>query len=367
MTERGRRLATEGDPANGVPACNACHGRDALASYPRLAGQNAAYMAGQLRLWKAGHHTSTGSAAIMAPIARRLSDGDIDAVSRLSFRSRRRTRRGIAAMTGSSPWRFVPAAAALLGGCGDNQSVLNPKGPEALQLAHLSWLLFAFGTIVLLLVVLATAVAIRGPQPLRALLASARTVVWAGIVFPAVTLTALLGYGVWLTRASTAVPGGDGALRIEVVGEQWWWRVTYPQRGGGPPVATANEIRIPTGRPILFTLQSADVIHSFWVPNLGGKMDMIPGRTTHLRLQADHAGVFRGQCAEYCGGPHALMALEVVAMPPAEFEAWLQGQVRACQRASLRSRRARAGAVSRCGLRRVPHGPRNGGRGHRRP
>ena len=81
LIERGRRLAAEGDPGNGIPACNACHGRDALASYPRLAGQNAAYMAGQLRLWKAGHHTSTGGAAIMAPIARRLSDGDIDAVT----------------------------------------------------------------------------------------------------------------------------------------------------------------------------------------------------------------------------------------------------------------------------------------------
>jgi cytochrome c553 len=81
LTERGRLLAAEGDTGNGVPACNACHGRDALARYPRLAGQNAAYMAGQLRLWKAGHHTSTGGAAIMAPIARRLSDGDIDAVA----------------------------------------------------------------------------------------------------------------------------------------------------------------------------------------------------------------------------------------------------------------------------------------------
>ena len=230
-------------------------------------------------------------------------------------------------MTGSHPRRFGSASVALLGGCGDNQSVLNPKGPEALQLAHLSWLLFAFGTIVLLIVVLAVAVAIRGPRPMRAVLASARTVVWAGIVFPAVTLTTLLGYGVWLTRASTAVPGENGALRIEVVGEQWWWRVTYPQAGDSR-IATANEIRIPTGRPILFTLQSADVIHSFWVPNLGGKMDMIPGRTTHLRLRADHAGVFRGQCAEYCGGPHALMALEVVAVPPADFEAWLKRQAR---------------------------------------
>jgi cytochrome c oxidase subunit 2 len=231
-------------------------------------------------------------------------------------------------MTGMRPWRFAPAAASvLLGGCSDNQSVLNPQGPEALQLAHLSWLLFALGTIVFLLVVVATAAAIRGPQPLRAVLASAHTVVWAGIIFPVITLTALLGYGVWLTRASMAVPGENDVLRIEVVGEQWWWRVTYPE-AGGPSVATANEIRIPVGRPILFTLQSADVIHSFWVPNLGGKMDMIPGRTTHLRLRADHAGVFRGQCAEYCGGPHALMALEVVAMPPAEFEAWMQGQAR---------------------------------------
>jgi cytochrome c oxidase subunit II len=230
-------------------------------------------------------------------------------------------------MTRRRPWWFAPAAAAVLGGCGDNQSILNPKGPEALQLAHLSWLLFAFGTIVLLLIVSATAAAIRGPRPLRAWLASAHTVAWAGIVFPAVTLTALLGYGVWLTRASTAVPGDEGALRIEVVGEQWWWRVTYPQAGGSQIVA-ANEIHIPIGRAILFTLKTADVIHSFWVPNLGGKMDMIPGRTTHLRMQAERAGVFRGQCAEYCGGPHALMALEVVATPPDEFDAWLQSQAR---------------------------------------
>jgi cytochrome c oxidase subunit 2 len=82
------------------------------------------------------------------------------------------------------------------------------------------------------------------------------------------------------------------------------------------------------GRTVLFELRSADVIHSFWVPSLGGKVDMIPGRTTFLRLRADRAGVFRGQCAEYCGGPHALMALEVVAMEPADFDVWLQDQAR---------------------------------------
>jgi cytochrome c oxidase subunit 2 len=217
------------------------------------------------------------------------------------------------------------AAAVLLSGCGDRQSVLNPKGPYAAELAQLSWLLLAFGAFVLLLVVAAIVVAIRGPERARTAVASARAVAWAGIVFPAVTLTALLGYGVWLTRAATAPTEDANAVHIEVVGEQWWWRIAYRQRDG-QSIASANELRIPVGTPIVLSLRSADVIHSFWVPNLGGKLDMIPGRTTKLRLIADEPGVFSGQCAEYCGGPHALMALEVVALPPAEFEAWLQGQ-----------------------------------------
>jgi cytochrome c oxidase subunit 2 len=148
-------------------------------------------------------------------------------------------------------------------------------------------------------------------------------VMWAGIFFPAVALTGLLGYGVWVTRASIADPGEEGQLRIVVTGEQWWWRVHYPQVAG-PAIETANEIRIPLGRSVQFELRSADVIHSFWVPNLGGKVDMIPGRTTFLRLGADREGVFRGQCAEYCGGPHALMAFFVIAMPPDEFDRWFE-------------------------------------------
>jgi cytochrome c oxidase subunit II len=219
----------------------------------------------------------------------------------------------------------LATATLLLAGCGDNQSVLNPKGPDALQLARLTVFLIAFGVFVLLVVVIATLVALRGPGWARTRLASARTVIWGGIVFPAVSLTGLLGYGIWLTGASTALPIAADATRIEVVGEQWWWRVRYRLPNGGQ-VESANEIRIPTGRQIRFTLKSADVIHSFWVPNLGGKVDMIPGRTTHLRLQADEPGVYRGQCAEYCGGPHALMALEVVAVPAPEFETWLKAQ-----------------------------------------
>jgi cytochrome c oxidase subunit 2 len=220
--------------------------------------------------------------------------------------------------------QLIVLAAVPLVGCGGQQSVLNPMGPEALQLAQLSWHLFAAGAFVLLVVVVAIAAAIRGPAPMRALLASPRAVAWGGVVFPAASLTVLLAYGVWMTRAAAITRDDAAALRIAVVGEQWWWRVEYQQADG--TIATANEIRLPTHRPVVFILRSADVIHSFWVPNLGGKVDMIPGRTTYLRVRADSPGVLRGQCAEFCGGPHALMALPVVVMPPAEFDAWLTGQ-----------------------------------------
>jgi len=225
-----------------------------------------------------------------------------------------------------------------LAACGGRQSALNPQGPEALRLTQLGWLLFALGAGILVLVVLATAVAVRGPDRLRTLLASARTVIWAGVVFPVTTLTLLLGYGIWLTRGGGIALDDPAALRVTVVGEQWWWRVVYQHRGTA--VATANEIRIPVGRPLLFVLTSADVIHSFWVPNLGGKVDMIPGRTTHLRLRADQPGVFRGQCAEYCGGSHALMALEVISLSEPEFESWLEDQARpAAEPATTEARR----------------------------
>lgn len=239
--------------------------------------------------------------------------------------------------------RHLPIAllpAAVLAGCGDRQSVLNPKGPFALELAQLSWLLFGVGAAVLLIVMAATAGALLGSDRTRAMLASARTVVWAGVMFPVVTLTGLLAYGIVLTRAAAIAPDADpAALRISVSGEQWWWRVVY-ERDSGAAITAANEIRIPAGRPVLFKLTSPDVIHSFWVPNLGGKVDMIPGRTTLLRLQADARGVYRGQCAEYCGGPHALMAFEVVVLAQAEFDTWLDAQAQpAAEPASDAARR----------------------------
>lgn len=143
-------------------------------------------------------------------------------------------------------------------------------------------------------------------------------VIGGGIVFTGLTLFALLIYS--LARSASLHPVAQDALRIEVTGEQWWWRVRYAQ------FETANEIRVPVGRPVELVLRSADVVHSFWVPVLAGKLDMIPGRANVLRLRADRAGEYRGQCAEYCGGPHAWMALHLVAEEPAAYDAWVQRQ-----------------------------------------
>lgn len=218
----------------------------------------------------------------------------------------------------------VLAGFLLLGGCSrDRQSVLAPGSVEAEQIAELSWFLFGFGILVLGIVVAASWLAVRGAPKTRQMLARENAVVALGIVFPAVALTILLSYGVWLMRAHIGFATDRTAAGIEVAGEQWWWRVTYSAPGGAT-IAGANEVRIPVGVPVTFKLTSSDVIHSFWVPSLAGKVDMIPGRVTRLRLTAKRPGIYRGQCAEYCGGPHALMAFEVVAVSADDYAAWLQ-------------------------------------------
>jgi cytochrome c oxidase subunit II len=207
-------------------------------------------------------------------------------------------------------------------GCRSTQSVLFPQGPRAAEIEHLAWILFGFGGIVLAAVVLTLWLAVSGPSGVRSTLSSREIVVGGGIIFPAITLTGLLTYSLWLMQAGVRSSDRNEVYHIGIIGEQWWWRVSY--RGAdGREFASANEIHIPMNRVIEFTLQTADVIHSFWVPNLAGKLDMIPGRTTRLVTSADRSGIFRGQCAEYCGGPHALMAFRVIAMPQDQFEAWL--------------------------------------------
>jgi len=226
---------------------------------------------------------------------------------------------------------LVPFAA----GCREMQSALSPVGPEAERIAFVFWVM-TWGSVVIMLGLIAlTAVAILGPPRWRQAIASERLVIGAGIVFPIVLLAALLGYGLTAMGANAPAPS-EKALRIAVVGEQWWWRVTY-QTPDGRRVESANELRIPVGQPVILELTAADVIHSLWIPTLAGKLDMIPGRTTRMRVIASKPGVSRGQCAEYCGGAHALMSFYVVASDEAEFEAWLAREAAGAKQATDQS------------------------------
>jgi cytochrome c oxidase subunit 2 len=188
---------------------------------------------------------------------------------------------------------------------------------------------------------------------LRAVFQAPRTVnerrwlVVGGLAFPGTVLALLLAYALAVGHAVGNFNGqgmlrflldciSDGAralsspasrtLRIEVRAHQWWWEVNYFD--GTQPIALANELHLPAGRAAELLLVTDDVIHSFWVPSLAGKVDMIPGRRNRLLLKADAPGVHRGVCAEYCGGQHALMAMHVVVEAPPEFERWLARQAR---------------------------------------
>ena len=221
--------------------------------------------------------------------------------------------------------RALPIVLAVtLGGCGGVQSALDPAGGDAQRLYVLSWVLFVGGAAIFVGVMALLLFAILARPQRRAWLGTSRTAFAGGLVFPVVTLSALLPYGLVVMR-NTDAPAGD-PLRIEVVGEQYWWRVRYPEEGGRPAFTTANEIQVPVGRPVAVSVTSGDVIHSFWIPNFAGKIDMIPGRINTLRFTVDRSGAYRGVCTEFCGDQHARMAFDVVALEPEAFEAWRRGQ-----------------------------------------
>jgi cytochrome c oxidase subunit 2 len=151
-------------------------------------------------------------------------------------------------------------------------------------------------------------------------------IVGGGAVLPTVILGGLLAYGLALLPEFLR-PAPESPVQIAVIGEQWWWRVRYLTSGGNAEaVELANEIRLPVGERVALYLESPDVIHAFWIPALGGKMDMIPGRRTRLTLEPTRTGVFRGVCAEYCGTSHALMSFSVVVLERQEFAVWLRQQ-----------------------------------------
>jgi cytochrome c oxidase subunit II len=145
----------------------------------------------------------------------------------------------------------------------------------------------------------------------------------------AVSFLVLLGSAVWnyVVLAKVANPPSSPAVTIHVTGHQWWWEVAYVDKNASRRFTTANEIHIPVGKPVRVELSAADVIHSFWVPALTGKMDTIPGQRNVTWMQADKAGIYRGQCTEYCGQQHAHMGFVVVAQPPQEFESWWNHQL----------------------------------------
>jgi cytochrome c oxidase subunit 2 len=146
------------------------------------------------------------------------------------------------------------------------------------------------------------------------------------VVASGVALIALIVASVFADRALARLPLTN-AVHVELTGHQWWWSARYIDgRAAHDVFVTANEVHIPVGRPVIFQLNAEDVIHSLWVPSLAGKKDLIPGRTALLRLRADRAGVYRGQCAEFCGAEHALMGLLVIADPPEQFDEWAKAQ-----------------------------------------
>ncbi|ACG77997.1 cytochrome c oxidase, subunit II [Phenylobacterium zucineum HLK1] len=198
---------------------------------------------------------------------------------------------------------------------------LDPAGPHAGLVATLSWVLFGMALAVLLMVSVALVVALAGKSEWRDRLGREWLIWSAGLALPIVVLTGVLIYGLTATQALSQAPQ-PGEMRVRVTGEMWWWRVAYLDAEGRPAIHDANELHIPAGVPVTLELEAADVIHSFWVPRLAGKLDMIPGRRNILRIQADRPGVYGGQCAEYCGGPHALMGFVVVAHAPEDFQRW---------------------------------------------
>ena len=199
--------------------------------------------------------------------------------------------------------------------------VLAPAGDEARRIASLAWFLFVAGAIVFVAVMVALALAIRAgrhaPEGTAGDRRGRRLQLIAGGVVPGLIVVVLF---VATLRAmdvhepAASVTDSD----VEVTGHQWWWEVRYPRLH----IVSANEIHIPVGRPVRLTVRSGDVIHSFWVPRLHGKIDLVPGRSNAIWLDATRAGTYRGQCAEYCGLQHALMALRVVAHEPASYAAW---------------------------------------------
>ncbi|HEY2797867.1 MAG TPA: cytochrome c oxidase subunit II [Thermoanaerobaculia bacterium] len=227
---------------------------------------------------------------------------------------------------------------ALFAGC--RYATLDRATPEGSRITDLHWFMFwLFGAVFFAVMgSLAAALMRRGgvfsPEGERRRSAA---VIW-GAAVSCVLLLVTLGASVWAGR-EVATPTGPDTLEIRVIGHQWWWEVRYPAAVAAQEFTTANEIHVPVGRAVRFLLGSDDVIHSFWAPNLNGKKDLLPGRSTTESFRVERAGTYPGRCAEFCGYQHAHMGFVVIAEPPERFDAWLAGQRRDAEEPSNETQR----------------------------
>jgi len=218
--------------------------------------------------------------------------------------------------------------------CSGWQSALDPHSQTAAHLAGLFWFFTAICAIVWVLVVAALIMVLRRRRESESVLPGddfphqqrrKAIIVGSLTAITAIILTVLTYMSFYATREITWPR--KHVLTVKVTGQQWWWQLDYQNQDPSQSFGTANELHIPVGQPVTVDLEAADVIHSFWVPNLIGKQDMIPGRKNVLTLRADKPGLYRGQCAEFCGLQHAHMSMFVFAEPPAAFEAWRRHQL----------------------------------------
>ena len=203
------------------------------------------------------------------------------------------------------------------------QDMFAAAGPHAERIVELWWVTFGICAVVFAAVLIAFLLALRKGMAGSAVAARPYVPVAAALAVSTVLLVVLMLLSFGTDRALATLAGED-PLKIEIIAHRWWWEARYQDPDPARSFTTANELHIPVGRAIELTLKADDVIHSFWVPNLGGKRDLIPGRTATLRLQAEQAGTYRGQCAEFCGVQHAKMGLVVYASD--DYESWAQAQ-----------------------------------------
>jgi cytochrome c oxidase subunit II len=232
---------------------------------------------------------------------------------------------------------YLVASMLVLSGCGGNPqenafirtpSMLAPQGPVAARIANLSWFMIILGSLVFIGVMIYLAYALWGrrgydlEEELKRPNQGSNIVLTWGVGFTSLVLVILFAVNIGTMRANNYEASGEDGLVIDVIGRQWWWEVQYPQQG----FETANEIRIPVGEPVTLRLSTKDVIHSLWIPQLGGKLDLIPNKVNEMTLIADKPGEYWGECAEFCGTQHGKMKLMVIAQTDQDFADWLEHQ-----------------------------------------